>query len=55
MSIFSFIVWENTMENFYNQIKMFGGLDIVINTLIAISTMLGLFGIYKKIPLLVCI
>ena len=41
------------MENFRNQIVMFGVLDIVVNTLIAISAMLGLIGIRKKIPVLI--
>ena len=53
MSIFSFIVWENKMENFHNQIKMFGALDIIVNTLNAILAMLGVLGVYKKRPLLV--
>ena len=53
MAIFSFYMWRNTMENFRNQIVMFGVLDIVVNTLIAISAMLGLIGIRKKIPVLV--
>ena len=53
MAIFSFYVWKNTMENFHNQILMFGVLDIIVNTLIAVSAMLGLIGIRKKIPVLV--
>ena len=53
MAIFSFYVWENTMENFHNQIKLFGWLDIVVNSLIATSAVLGLIGIHKKIPVLV--
>ena len=53
MAIFSFIVWENRMENFHNQIKMFGALDIIVNTLNAILAMLGVLGVYKKRPLLV--
>ena len=53
MTIFNFYVWENTMDNLRNQILMFGGLAIIVNTLNAISTMLGIIGIYKKIALLV--
>ena len=47
MAIFSFYLRTDTMENF--QIMM----AIVVNTLVAIFTTLGLIGIRKKIPLLV--
>ena len=53
LSIFSFYVWENTLENFHNQIRMFGGLVLVINTLIATSAILGIIGIRKKMSILV--
>ena len=51
--IFSFYIWENTLDNFVKQIRLLGGLGIVINALSAISAMLGVVGLKKKIPLLV--
>ena len=53
LAIFSFYIWENTLDNFVNQIQLLGGLGIVINTLSAISAGLGVIGIQKKIPLYV--
>ena len=53
MAIFSFYIWKNTLENFHKQILLFGVLALVVNTLNAILTMLGLIGIHKKIPVLV--
>ena len=53
MAIFSFYIWENTLDNFVSQIQLLGGLGIAINALSAISAVLGVIGIHKKIPLLV--
>ena len=53
MAIFGIYVWENTLENFHKQILTFGVFVVLINTLVAISAMLGLIGIHKKIPMFV--
>ena len=53
LAIFSFYIWENTLDNFVSQIQLLGGLGIAINALSAISAVLGVIGIHKKIPLLV--
>ena len=53
MVIFSFYIWENTLANFVKQIRLLGGLGIAVNAMSAISAMLGVIGIKKKIPLLV--
>ena len=51
--IFSFYISENTLDNIVSRIRFLGGLGIAINVLSAISAVLGVIGIQKKIPLLV--
>ena len=50
---FSFYIYEKTLEAHKHHINVLGGIGIAGNLLSALSAVLGLIGVYKKIPVLV--
>ena len=50
---FSFYIYEKTLEAHKHHINVLGGIGIAGNLLSALSAVLGLVGVYKKIPVLV--
>ena len=50
--VFSFYVWEETLDQLKKEILLWGGLEIVINALSAILAILGIVGTQKRTPLL---
>ena len=50
---FSFYIYEKTFEAHKHHINVLGGIGIAGNLLSALSAVLGLVGVYKKIPVLV--
>ena len=50
---FSFYIYEKTFEAHKRHINVLGSIGFAINLVSALSAMLGLVGVYKKIPVLV--
>ena len=50
---FSFYIYEKTLEAHKHQINVLGGIGVAVNLVSTLTTVLGLVGVYKKIPVLV--
>ena len=50
---FSFYIYEKTFEAHKRHINVLGSIGFAINLVSALSAVLGLVGVYKKIPVLV--
>ena len=50
---FSFYIYEKTLEAHKRHINVLGSIGFAINLVSALSAVLGLVGVYKKIPVLV--